>query len=404
MFNRSISRFYCSRIGLSLACTAVAVVGCSTKPLEYRENLLHAASLQQGESPDAVQQLAASAKQQVEEVLGTLDEPKWPDGIANPLDWAKVMRSAGPVGRDHTKIERGLYRKHCVQCHGLTGDGMGPAASLLAPYPRDFRRGTFKFKSTPIGKKPTHADIVRTIQEGIPGTSMPAFGSLNHTKEFAEDVDAMAHYVRFLAIRGEVERRCIQAQANDDQADTIVLEELKRVAQGWSDADSHVVVPPTCGEPETDAQRMESAKRGGVLFQSELTACVKCHGPEARGDGTSKDFDDWTKDWTIRAGINPESKQEWKTQKKFGALKPVIDPARNLHLGVFRGGATRKDIAMRLILGIEGSPMPPIARSQNGNPGLTDAELCDLVEYVYGLSRSSASPLPTSEVKHASGE
>jgi mono/diheme cytochrome c family protein len=40
------------------------------------------------------------------------------------------------------------YEKYCWQCHGLTGDGMGPVGKTLDPPPRDFTKGEFKFGNT----------------------------------------------------------------------------------------------------------------------------------------------------------------------------------------------------------------------------------------------------------------
>src|SRR5262249_47806440 len=48
-----------------------------------------------------------------------------------------------------------LYRLHCLHCHGVSGAGDGPTASFLYPRPRDYRKGLFKFTSTPTGVKPT---------------------------------------------------------------------------------------------------------------------------------------------------------------------------------------------------------------------------------------------------------
>ena len=356
------------------------LLGCNTQPIEYRANLLHAASISPDSNSNEIASLAAQAKNATDRMLGSIDVPVWPTFVSSPVEMAKVLRSAGPVGRDKTKVESGLYRKHCVQCHGLSGDGLGPSAALLAPYPRDFRRGSFKFKSTPIGKKPTHSDIVRTLERGLPGTAMPAFATLNESKEFEDDVDALAHYVRFLAIRGEFERRLLIAMANEKVDESAGKQILTRVANDWIAADSHSVKPPELAE--------NSNVKGKSLFESELTACVKCHGPDGAGNGTSRDYDDWTKDWTIRAGIDPANKSEWKAMKKYGALKPVIDHARNLKLGAFRGGGAREDIYLRLVLGIEGSPMPAVARKSNGNPGLSEEEIRDLVDYVCSLSEN----------------
>src|SRR5207245_3942450 len=43
-----------------------------------------------------------------------------------------------------------LYRRHCLHCHGLTGDGRGPTAPWVNPHPRDYRQGAFKFTSAKL--------------------------------------------------------------------------------------------------------------------------------------------------------------------------------------------------------------------------------------------------------------
>ena len=362
------------------------VLGCGPQELAYRSNVLHVASLSPELSDQQIEETGRTVQNYVFDLFGTPDSPKWPIGIEAAVDLEKVTRAAGPVGRNEAKVERGLYRKHCVQCHGTTGDGMGPAAALLAPYPRDFRRGSFKFKSTPIGKKPTHADLVRTLENGLPGTAMPAFKTLNHSKEFAEDVDALAHYVRFLSIRGEVERRLTAAIVNEEIDRDLTLKIASKVAGSWALASTYAVTLPNLSSTSTPEEQLSSIERGKMVFLSELTACAKCHGKEGDGKGISQDFDDWTKDWTIRAGIDPTKKAEWKRMKKFGILKPVIDSPRNLNFGAFRGGPTREDIYLRIVLGIEGSPMPAIARKENDNPGIPEEGIRDLVEYVFSLS------------------
>ena len=54
-------------------------------------------------------------------------------------------------------------------CHGVTGDGQGPAAQYLNPPPRDYRLGQFKFTSTPRGSKPRREDLARIIRRGAKG-------------------------------------------------------------------------------------------------------------------------------------------------------------------------------------------------------------------------------------------
>ncbi len=41
------------------------------------------------------------------------------------------------------KLGATVYMQRCVQCHGVTGDGLGQAAQYLNPKPRDYRRGLF---------------------------------------------------------------------------------------------------------------------------------------------------------------------------------------------------------------------------------------------------------------------
>ncbi|MCF7959871.1 MAG: cytochrome c [Pirellula sp.] len=403
-FQHSYNRYLHAHLWLFPVVLGLVLCGCSSEKIEFRSNELHAASLSMESTPLEIRRLADRAKDATEVLLGTADLPTWPASVLPPLDIEKVVRSSGPVGRDKSKVESGLFRKHCVQCHGISGDGRGPAAALLAPYPRDFRRGSFKFKSTPIGKKPTHSDIVRTLEQGLPGTAMPAFGTLSDSEEFADDVDALAHYVRFLAIRGEVERRLLVALSEQDIDESASLEILTRVANDWMAAESHCVKRPELVANPNHDERMKSVSKGKALFESELTACVKCHGGDGSGTGTSQDFDDWTKDWTIRAGIDPANKSEWKAMKKYGALKPVIDRPRNLTLGALRGGTSRGDIYLRLVLGIEGSPMLAVAKKENGNPGLTDDDIRDLVEYVHSLSDGARNTSSRQEVDHAASE
>jgi mono/diheme cytochrome c family protein len=363
----------------------VLFAGCS-KPVFSPNRLATAAFLQSHDDP-SIEEIALSANELTDQLFGTPDAPSWPESLESVVDFEEVKRSAGPVGRAQDRVERGLYRKHCVQCHGITGDGAGPAATLLAPYARDFRRGTFKFKSTPIGSKPTKADLVHTIEHGVAGTSMPAFAPLRNRDEFSKDIEAVTEYVIYLSIRGEVERRLIRAATVDESQLTIqdAYQQAALVVDTWKQAEQKVQVVPSI--PVVDEESLAaSVARGKELFNSDKTACFKCHGTEGRGDGISQDYDEWTKDWTIRAGIDPASKSEWKVMKKYGALKPVVNRSRNLHLGAIRGGHSVETIAKRIVLGIDGTPMPSAAIGEESPHSLNREELNDLVRFVASIA------------------
>ena len=70
---------------------------------------------------------------------------------------------------------KSVYGRRCAGCHGVTGDGNGPAATFLKVRPRNFNLAVFKFRMTPSGSLPTDGDLMRTITTGIRGTAMPSF-------------------------------------------------------------------------------------------------------------------------------------------------------------------------------------------------------------------------------------
>ncbi|MEW5764701.1 MAG: c-type cytochrome [Acidobacteriota bacterium] len=82
---------------------------------------------------------------------------------------------------------RALFEQNCRSCHGPEGRGDGPAAQGLAPPPRDF--------ASPQGWKngPGIPEIYRTLEKGIPGSSMGAYDYLP-----AKDRMALVHYVQSL--------------------------------------------------------------------------------------------------------------------------------------------------------------------------------------------------------------
>src|SRR6478672_4205180 len=169
-------------IVLVLTAGALSIVaGCGAPVAEFRryETFAHkvaeSAGLEKGFTRDQLQGLDET----MQALFGTPDDPAFPsvDGIepGKIVTVSRLKLAAGPVSSDEKGASQGLYREHCAHCHGITGDGVGPTAVFLNPYPRDYRKGQFKFKSTPVGQKPTHADLKKVVLEGVPGTAMPSF-------------------------------------------------------------------------------------------------------------------------------------------------------------------------------------------------------------------------------------
>ncbi len=64
------------------------------------------------------------------------------------------------------------YMQYCYQCHGVQGDGNGPAAPGMYPVPRNFTTGLFKFAAVSAGELPRDLDLKHTIKVGLRGTQM----------------------------------------------------------------------------------------------------------------------------------------------------------------------------------------------------------------------------------------
>jgi len=156
--------------------------------------------------------------------------------------------SGYPVPMDGTAQQQrghGLYRRYCIGCHGVAGDGNGENAPYLDPKPRDFTVATFKCRSTPTGTLPTDEDLIHSLERGLRGSNMPSWLPL----------------------------------ANENREDLVAY--IKTFSPKWlkEKAGTPIQVP---AEPEVTADRIKS---GQQLFQK--MECWKCHGVDGRGNGPS---------------------------------------------------------------------------------------------------------------------
>jgi len=174
-------------------------------------------------------------------------------------------------------VERGraLFSEHCVECHGTTGKGDGPASFMLRPRPRDLTSGKYEIRSTETGTLPTDADLVRTVRQGLYGTSMPAWDTLLPES----DILALVAFVKTLSPRFATDR--------------------------LSPVPAMSALAPT----------PESVARGGSVYAK--LQCGKCHGTDGQGTGAvvAEFQDDWlqplratdlTEPWTFRGGASAE--------------------------------------------------------------------------------------------------
>jgi mono/diheme cytochrome c family protein len=367
-----------------------AVWGCdrATERFEvnrvFARNQKLAKNLQEFATPQVSRRLE-DVDRVVTRYFGTPGEPLLP--TVEGLDFSSLFAisnlqwAAGSASRDARGTVPGLYRSLCARCHGVSGNGCGPAARGLNPYPRDYRRGIFKFKRTPLTLPPAADDLRATLMRGVPETAMPSFRSLTQAER-----EALVQYVRYLSIRGLFERAVITeiaVQFDDDERlldpqqkeisptayarqvemlDAILVD----VVQPWLDAPAQVtVVPP----PPVDYDTPKSIARGRELFYTTLTNCGKCHGDTAMGDGQTEDYDEWTKE------VEPTSPEALVDYLALGALPPRYAEPRTLRLGVYRGGDRPEDLFVKIKNGMAGTTMTSVATQ------LRDDDIWHLVAY-----------------------
>jgi mono/diheme cytochrome c family protein len=294
---------------------------------------------------------------ELEEAFGTPADP-----MVKSDDEEAVVRLH--LGQDTLKKGSSLYRRHCLHCHGLPGDGRGPTGPWLFPHPRDYRQGVFKFLSTAIkgveDRKPRRADLIRTLRSGIDGTSMPSFRVLPD-----EELQQLVSYVIHLSIRGEVEFETMvtylsqgKEQLEEGEIGAHVQNRVALYVKRWDQSNS---APPIDPRPykfdeKKEAERYASIRRGYKVFVDPSGGgCISCHLDYGRQV--------------------PFRYDKWGT---------LTRPA-NLTVPVYRGGRRPVDLYWRVRGGIPPSDMPV-------NTTLSDAELWDLVTFIRNLPYPAMMP------------
>lgn len=323
-------------------------------------------------------------------------------------DTPALAALAFEMGLTEPKLAEGarLYRRLCVQCHGISGDGVGAASLWLSPAPRDLRTGDFKFISTaehklpsgfqPLKARPRADDIVKTLTGGLEGTSMPSFALLGDGP-----IDALAAYVVHLSVRGELEhvvllgalrqdRETMQAIAKDPSkeelarfkrllATTLEWEDpeadvddfvdkqpapsmrqfaekyIDRVLREYAAANRNPIVVPAYPYPEDKPVPAESILAGHTLFKAQ---CVNCHADYGR-----------------------------QSDLKFETWGTVVRPA-NLTVSKYKGGRRPIDLYHRIARGIPPCAMPK-ANLGEGDPARAG---WDLVNFLLTLPHPDQLP------------
>lgn len=166
-------------------------------------------------------------------------------GVLIPGFAASDVHGEAPVRNGSADKGKPLYKRYCVGCHGVHGDGTGDNANYMDPRPRDFTQGVFKCRSTPTGALPLESDLFDTIGRGVFASSMPAWQALRSQ----ERADLLAYIVEF--------------------------------CPRWKEEKAEKPLDI----PAETANTSESIKRGEAVYTK--MECGKCHGKDGRGNGRS---------------------------------------------------------------------------------------------------------------------
>jgi mono/diheme cytochrome c family protein len=292
-------------------------------------------------------------------IFGTPAHPKV-DAGSDAGDTVKKLSEEMQLDEETLARGSSVYRYQCLHCHGLTGDGRGATAPWVNPHPRDYRLGRFKFTSSNQSegqRKPRREDLLRTLREGIDGSSMPSFRLLPD-----DDLEALVSYVVHLSLRGQTEfevmRSALSAEGLDDTIDAAVAEFLNNEAGQWLEAQApkSKIQPGPYPNITSDKEMEESVQRGYGLFvrkdpegNKKAAGCLGCHTDFGRQSAYKYDI--------------------WGT-----IVKPV-----DMTKGLYRGGRRPIDLYYRIHSGINGANMP--ASKDNLEP----KDIWDLVNFLQVL-------------------
>jgi cytochrome c oxidase cbb3-type subunit I/II len=228
-----------------------------------------------------------------------MNRGKWRD-LFEPQK-LEVTDATVPRSSEWIAYGKEVYQRRCLGCHGVDGDGNGPAATFMYKQrPRSFAAAVFKFRLTkePL---PTDGDLLRTITRGVRGTAMPAWHELHIIDRLA-----VIQYIKYeLAV---------------DRSDS---------AKPYAFFKEEPPGPPLyIGRPPVPSEQMLT--RAKDVWQK--AKCWECHGQTGKGDG-----------------------------EKAPGLKDDLgfpSPPADLTAGQFKSGPTVEDIFRTMTTGLSGTPMP----------------------------------------------
>ncbi|HVO52668.1 MAG TPA: c-type cytochrome [Thermoanaerobaculia bacterium] len=162
-------------------------------------------------------------------------------GCSGPGTHFVKSRTLGGKRVSAQRLNRGheLFLTYCSACHGVDGDGKGPASIGLRPPPRNFTQGQFKFAAVASGQLPNDEDLLRIVQKGLHGSAMLPWNDVP-------------------------ERDILD-----------IIQYIKTLSPKWAEkTPGEPIVPGP--DPWGDARKAEAVTRGMKVYHG-LAQCLSCH-------------------------------------------------------------------------------------------------------------------------------
>ncbi len=234
-----------------------------------------------------------------------------------------------------------LYVTYCSACHGMKGDGKGPAAIGLRPPPRNFTKGQFKFAAVSSGQLPNDNDFLNTIQMGLHGTAMLPWK--------------------------DVPKREIMD----------IVQYIKTLSPKWAEKTPGEPIVP--GPDPWGAERKAEAVTRGMKVYHGMAQCLSCHPAyETKETINAASLELSKREATLR----PDAYHSEMKDSDYGYKLMPPDFTRD-HV---RSGETLEDFYRTIAAGIGGTAMP------TWKGALPDDDIWAMAYYVRSLIDIKGTP------------
>jgi mono/diheme cytochrome c family protein len=234
-----------------------------------------------------------------------------------------------------------LFVTYCSACHGIKGDGKGPASIGLRPPPRNFTQGQFKFAAVASGQLPNDEDLLRIVQKGLHGSAMLPWNDVP-------------------------ERELMD-----------IIQYIKTLSPKWADkTPGEPIVPGP--DPWGPERKAEAVARGMKVYHG-LAQCLSCHPAYETKEAINAASLELSKREAI---LRPDAYHAELKDSEYGYKLMPPDFTRD-HV---RSGETLEDIYRTVASGIGGTAMP------TWKGALPDDDLWAMSYYVLSLIEIKGTP------------